>query len=217
MPHTISHAQVQRQKRAQKWCSEMVIFGPFCSRFAKSPRRRFRTNVRNMFIMHRLNITSHHLVTAYRKRLRNGSICARKRRQAASAQCEALPAGEGFACIAAEMISFFLAAYQSVPTVPTPTYQVQIQPRAYLPTPTHPVPEQGVAAHVAALASAQSVARAEVRQGFRGAPLLHPRARRTQSPFASCRTVVHVEVSGACSHYKHEPDVAKRPPILEVL
>ena len=23
---------------------------------------------------------------------------------------------------------------------------------------------------------------------------------------------MHVEVSGACSHYKHEPDVAKRPP-----
>ena len=78
MPHTISHAQVQRQKRAQKWCSEMVIFGPFCSRFTKSPRRRFRTNVRNMFIMHRLNTTSHHLITAYRKRLRNGSIYATK-------------------------------------------------------------------------------------------------------------------------------------------
>ena len=56
----------------------MVIFGPFCSRFAKSPRRRFRTNVGNMFIIHRLNITSHHLITAYRKRLRNGSICATK-------------------------------------------------------------------------------------------------------------------------------------------
>ena len=65
----------------------MVIFGPFCNRFTKSPRRRSRTNVRNMFIMHRLNITSHHLVTAYRKRLRNGSICARKAREAASALC----------------------------------------------------------------------------------------------------------------------------------
>ena len=61
------------------------------------------------------------------------------------------------------LISFFLAAYQSESTVPTPTYQVQIQPRAYLPTPTHPVPELGIAAHVAALASAQSVARAELR------------------------------------------------------
>ena len=46
----------------QKWCSEMVIFGPFCNRFTKSPRRRSRTNVRNMFIMHRLNTTSHHLL-----------------------------------------------------------------------------------------------------------------------------------------------------------
>ena len=25
---------------AEKWCSEMVIFGPFCNRFTKSPRRR---------------------------------------------------------------------------------------------------------------------------------------------------------------------------------
>ena len=64
----------------QKWCSEMVIFGPFRSRFTKSPRHSFRTNVRNMFIMHRLNIISTHMITAYRKRLRNGSICARKRR-----------------------------------------------------------------------------------------------------------------------------------------
>ena len=67
----------------------MVIFGPFCSRFTKSPRRRFRTNVRNMFIMHRMNITSTHLITSYRKRLRNGSICARKRRLPALALCDA--------------------------------------------------------------------------------------------------------------------------------
>ena len=51
----------------------------------------------------------------------------------------------------------------------------------------------------------------------KGAPPLHPRARRTQNPVASCRTAVHVEASEECSHYKHEPDVAKRPPILEVL
>ena len=78
--HELRCGSIRSQSRAQKWCSEMVIFGPFCSRFTKSPRRSFRTNVRNMFIMHRLNITSTHLVTAYRKRLRNGSICARKRR-----------------------------------------------------------------------------------------------------------------------------------------
>ena len=64
----------------QKWCSEMVILGPFRSRFTKPPRRSFRTNVRNMFIMHRLNIISTHMITAYRKRLRNGSLCAKKRR-----------------------------------------------------------------------------------------------------------------------------------------
>ena len=51
----------------------------------------------------------------------------------------------------------------------------------------------------------------------KGAPPLHPRARRTQNPVASCRNAVHVEASEECSHYKHEPDVAKRPPILEVL
>ena len=51
----------------------------------------------------------------------------------------------------------------------------------------------------------------------KGAPPLHPRARCTQSPVALCRNAVHVEASEECSHYKHEPDVAKRPPILEVL
>ena len=73
--HDLPRPSAALKSGAQKWS----FFGPFCSRFTKSPRRRFRTNVRNMFIMHRLNIISHHLVTAYRKRLRNGSICARKR------------------------------------------------------------------------------------------------------------------------------------------
>ena len=75
--HDLPRPSAALKSGAQKWS----FLGRFAAAtlFTKPPRRRFRTNVRNMFIMHRLNITSHHLVTAYRKRLRNGSICARKR------------------------------------------------------------------------------------------------------------------------------------------
>ena len=75
----LAHAAHDLPRPSAALKSGAQIFGPFRSRFTKSPRHSFRTNVRNMFIMHRLNITSTHLVTAYRKRLRNGSICARKR------------------------------------------------------------------------------------------------------------------------------------------
>ena len=76
----LAHAahDLPRPSAATKASSKVVLRNGH--RFTKSRRRRFRTNVRNMFVMHCLNITSAHLVTAYRKRLRNGSLCAKKRR-----------------------------------------------------------------------------------------------------------------------------------------